>query len=375
LNRFTFNVFVLVSIALVFPLVQSQNSEGYPNYEELFLNDYAHVVTNVDASAMRLEAALLRDETGIEMTVLTINSINDYSTKDTSIESFATNLFNTWGIGDSESNDGALILVAVKDRDMRIELGDGYGRSYDAMAQMVIDRYMLPQFRKDDYSTGILHGSQELNRRLRAIKSDVAVSDSAGYPVGQPRYQQKADYNESSDDSSRSLPNNYGWFAGAIAAILGGGGSLYAFMRRRRRYAVRYCQNCQHKLQLLDDLNEDVYLDDGQRIEENLKSVDYDVWLCDYCNQHELHSYPASFSAYENCPDCRYRTMKTNRMTIERADCYSGGRDEITEECFQDKCGYFNIRTVNTPARDCDDDTSSSFGGGSSSGGGASGKW
>jgi len=171
MTKLGFLISFLILSSFFLLLVQAQNTQTYPNYEELFLNDYATVVTAADASIIRAETAFLKDETGIELTILTIDSINDYATGDNSIESFATNLFNTWGIGDSVSNDGALILVAVQDRDMRIELGKSYGRRYDSMAQTVIDRYMLPSFRQNDYSTGILRGSQELNRQLRAIKS------------------------------------------------------------------------------------------------------------------------------------------------------------------------------------------------------------
>jgi len=187
-------------------------------------------------------------------------------------------------------------------------------------------------------------------------------------------------YNQPAYGSPRTLPrNNDGWFAAALATLFGGGGGLYALMRRRRRFAARDCQSCRHELHLLDEVSDDVYLDDGELAEEYLKSVDYDVWLCNNCNQHELHTYPAIFTGYKNCPTCRYRTMKTTRRTLKSPSCNSGGRDEITTECWRYVCDYHSCRTVNTPARDCSSSSSSSgggsFGGGSSGGGGASGSW
>jgi len=319
MNRGGFMKLVRVSFFTSFlfllALVHSQNLQDYPDYQESFLNDYAGVVSSVDASVLRAETAFLKDETGIELTVLTIDSIYDYSTGDNTIESFAENLFKTWGL----NSDAALILVAVQDRNVRIELGESYGYSNNYMTQMVIDQYMLPQFRQSDYSTGTLHGSQELNRQLRAINSGVPVSTQFpqpnAYPTSQPVYNQPS-YSEPSYSYPRS--SNEGWLATTIATLFGGGGGLYLFARRRRRYAARDCQNCQHELHLLDELSDDVYLDDGQLAEEYLESVDYDVWLCNNCNQHELHTYPAFFSGYKNCPHCRYRTMKTKRRTLER---------------------------------------------------------
>jgi uncharacterized membrane protein YgcG len=89
-------------------------------------NDYAKVITSSDEKSIRNMLADLEAQTGIEATVLTINSIYDHDTDDKPIESFATNLFNTWGIGDREENNGFMILVAVHDRRVRIELGSGY---------------------------------------------------------------------------------------------------------------------------------------------------------------------------------------------------------------------------------------------------------
>jgi uncharacterized membrane protein YgcG len=60
------------------------------------------------------------------------------------IESFATNLFNTWGIGDREKSNGFMILVAVHDRRVRIELGSGYSGEMDQVMQRVMNEDMLP---------------------------------------------------------------------------------------------------------------------------------------------------------------------------------------------------------------------------------------
>ena len=65
-------------------------------------------------------------KTGIEMVVVTINSIKDYNTGDSTIESFAKNLGNTWGVGHKKTNDGVVMLVAVRDRKSWISLAGGY---------------------------------------------------------------------------------------------------------------------------------------------------------------------------------------------------------------------------------------------------------
>jgi uncharacterized membrane protein YgcG len=133
---------------------------GYPQPTDKYVNDYAKVITSSDEKSIRTMLADLEAQTGIEATVLTINSIYDYDTDDKTIESFATNLFNTWGIGDREKNNGFMILVAVDDRRVRIELGSGYSSEMDQAMQRVINEDMLPYFRQADYSQGIYEGTR-----------------------------------------------------------------------------------------------------------------------------------------------------------------------------------------------------------------------
>ena len=66
----------------------------------------------------------------------------------------------------------------------------------------------------------------------------------------------------------------------------------------------------------LDDMADDAYLDEGQRKEETLGSVDYDVWHCPNCGTQTVEAYNAWFSFYQKCAQCSHRTMSVNRMTL-----------------------------------------------------------
>ena len=85
------------------------------------------------------------------------------------IESFATNLFNMWGIGDATRNDGVLILVAVQDQLVRIELGAGYDESYSDRMWVVINEHFLSDFRRGRYSQGVVSGVRALNYELTGV--------------------------------------------------------------------------------------------------------------------------------------------------------------------------------------------------------------
>lgn len=140
-------------------------AKPWPDHADIFVNDLAGVVAPEAADRIRDQLEQLKTETGIEMTVLTIPTRADYDpTPD--IETFATRLFNGWGIGDAARNDGILLLVATVDREMRIELGSGYDQGYDVLAQDIVSRYVVPEFREARFSEGIETGVTETIARI-----------------------------------------------------------------------------------------------------------------------------------------------------------------------------------------------------------------
>ncbi|WP_201161565.1 TPM domain-containing protein [Phaeovulum veldkampii] len=165
-------------------------AEPWPAAQSPYVNDYAAVIE--DAAEARIVTALtdLRAQTGIEATVLTLPTRQGY-TPAPDIDTFATGLFNVWGIGDATRNDGILILVLTEDRDMRIALGAGYNPEYDIPAQDIINAVMLPAFRDGRYSQGIESGTREVVNRIarrHAGLDPVALPEAAGgLRAGAPR--------------------------------------------------------------------------------------------------------------------------------------------------------------------------------------------
>lgn len=100
------------------------------------------------ATRERIEK-VLRDteaETGVRIVVALIGARADYGDSGT-LETFATNLFNTWRVGDGSRDDGILLLMAQTSGEVRIALGAGYGSGYDEAAKRVIETVILPQWR------------------------------------------------------------------------------------------------------------------------------------------------------------------------------------------------------------------------------------
>lgn len=137
----------------------------YPAHSDLYINDLASALGPDEATTLRAELQALQAETGVQMTVLTIPSRSAYDAGG-SLEAFATGLFNDWGIGRADLNDGILILVAVDDREIRVALGKGYDQGYDVIAQDIVRRWFLPEFRNGNLGAGILAGSREVMTRI-----------------------------------------------------------------------------------------------------------------------------------------------------------------------------------------------------------------
>lgn len=76
-----------------------------------------------------------------------------------SVEDYAIDLANSWGIGQAEEDNGVLILIAVEERKLRVEVGLGLeGALPDGKTGRIMDEYMTPSLRQNDYSTGMLEG-------------------------------------------------------------------------------------------------------------------------------------------------------------------------------------------------------------------------
>src|SRR5439155_14795685 len=96
--------------------------------------------------------------------------------------------------------------------------------------------------------------------------------------------------------------------------------------RTHRRFGPHPCPKCGTRLVLLDRVKEDDKLDAAQRLEEQLGSVDYDVWVCPSCLATDTERYLEWFSGFEECPACGHRTYKTERTIVESPTYDSAGR-------------------------------------------------
>ncbi len=140
-------------------LVLAYSSPGQPTG---FVNDYADILTPEQEDSLESRLNSLSISQGSEVAVVTIANLGD----DT-IENFAVSLFAEWGIGKKGEDNGLLLLVAVEDREVRIEVGYGLeGIVTDAQSFWIIRDIITPAFRNGDYYTGISGAVDKLSEAI-----------------------------------------------------------------------------------------------------------------------------------------------------------------------------------------------------------------
>ena len=170
----------------------------YPQPDQGYVTDIANLLTAEQEEQLEGWLFALEQDNGIEMAVVTIGSIADYpGTDNGGVEAFATGLFNQYGIGNLPKNDGILLLVAVKDREARIELGDGYGSDRDRDAERIMQTVIVPQFRNGRFDRGILEGARSI--LLKIGGKDVSPAPKApAVPSAVPDAEVRTSHNTAS---------------------------------------------------------------------------------------------------------------------------------------------------------------------------------
>jgi uncharacterized protein len=128
-----------------------------------YVNDFAYLLS--DSSRAELEARLvkLEKETSAEVSVVTIMSLEGDN-----IEDYAAGLFQSWGIGKKNKDNGVLFIIALFDRAVRIEVGYGLESVLtDGRAGRILDREVLPNFKNDNYEQGIQAGVAAIESYIR----------------------------------------------------------------------------------------------------------------------------------------------------------------------------------------------------------------
>lgn len=310
--------------------------EDIPNVQ---LTDSTRYLSNPDGlvsieaqtTVDRLMANIRHITTG-EVAAVVVDKIDG-----SDVQSYANRLFNKWGLGKSDKNNGLLILVVKDLRKATIRTGRGLeGVLPDVLCGRIVRDNMIPLLREGNFDAALISG-------LSAIQNILIDPEAMG-----EIYSTQADAKDAGEGTSPVMI--YIWCACGLAVLMllcliGKVISLsgkqpyekYAALEswkapmlalsllglaiplpvplllmlllHKWRNGKRYCSNCGQEMIKIDEEHDNDYLTPAQDLEEQLGSVDYDVWVCPDCGETEVFPFVNKNVALFECEHCHARTM------------------------------------------------------------------
>jgi len=129
--------------------------------------DGANLLTAADEAGMTADLEALEAKSSNQLVVVTLPSLQGFE-----IEEFGYRLGRHWGIGQKNKDNGVLLIVAPKERKVRIEVGRGLEPLLtDALTKLIIENGILPRFRSGDFPAGIKAGVSDI---IAVLNGDAA---------------------------------------------------------------------------------------------------------------------------------------------------------------------------------------------------------
>ncbi len=188
---------IAVIIALFSALAIHVSAADYPSpTREFFVNDFADVLNYETEEKIYRLGKQLEDKTGAQVVLVTIDSLNGQD-----IDEYANILFEKWGIGQKDVDNGILILYANAERLLRIEVGYGLeGAVPDIKTAEIRENYIKPYTKYDNFNSGLYNGYAAIVNEV-AKEYDVEINaDTIPSPGNLDQY-----YGEENDGDGSSL--------------------------------------------------------------------------------------------------------------------------------------------------------------------------
>jgi len=373
------------------------------------------VISQSDVNTLNRLIAELEDSNTVQIAVVIVNSIGDANPKD-----FAYELFNHWGIGQAGNDNGLLIFTAMDQRRTEFETGYGLeGVLPDVICYRIGMQVLVPYFKEGKYGEGLI----ATIRKIKEALEDPSVAEEVDARRQPNAYGSRRSFRDMTGISPflaiyllisvivalvilmrviavvRSKEDMYDkylsirksslfWllFLLPLPYIL-----IYFYVRRmmnRFRNAPRFSPVNGKPMHKLNEEEDDQFLTEGQITEEEIGSVDYDVWVTDDHDDTQILRYATRFTKYKRCPKCGFISFHhAHTKTVRHATYSSSGKKELVHRCKH--CNYKKVDYKTIPKKTRSSSSSSfggssgggfssggsSWGGGSSGGGGAGVSW
>ena len=417
---------VVVCIITCRAMAATYTVEQIPNVHqadrEVFVANPDAILDEQTVATLNAQLKNLRTTTTVEAMVVAVENIEPAD-----IDDFCFRLTESWKIGKADKDNGLLVLLVTGQRCVKIYTGYGLeGVLPDITCGRINTELMIPHFKEGDYNAGILAGVgfmckvlsdpanvDEYMSTLEDVDDEWTSEDSeeffavflglaTGLSIVMLLCLLIALASIRRKDDHTKYCKMEGWrpvylaltFLGmglpAIASI-----PLVLLLNHWRNHR-RDCPNCGTRMKKVDEVHDNDYLTPSQDKEEQIGSVDYDVWLCPHCGETDILAYVKSSLNIVECENCHARTAKlrVDRVVKQPTASHAG---KGVKEYVCENCGHKMSRFYDIPAQP-DAATAlaigaavasgrrgggfggggsigGGFGGGSFGGGGATGRW
>ena len=173
---------LLFFIAITFSL--NAFSQGYKIPEkpkfQTSVYDYTSLLTPFQKSNLEKKLVRYSDSTSTQIVVAIVSS-----TEGENIAYLAANWGEKWGIGQAKEDNGVLMLLAKDDRKITIQAGKGVEHLLtDFQSKRIIERVIIPEFKKGDYYRGLDQGSDYIFMTLNGAFKGTRKESSSGFDPG-----------------------------------------------------------------------------------------------------------------------------------------------------------------------------------------------
>ncbi|MCG3693721.1 TPM domain-containing protein [Aliarcobacter butzleri] len=172
---------IIIFLLLIFNFLNADISQYFPKLEGRVI-DEANLLSPEVKKDINNILKNEENKSSNQIVVVILNSLNGYS-----IEEFSYQLGRFWGIGQKDKNNGVLLVISMKEREIRIEVGYGLeGALTDKISHEIINYTIKPNFKASQYELGILKAVNEI---IKATQGEyVAKPKNKEYNTNFPSY-------------------------------------------------------------------------------------------------------------------------------------------------------------------------------------------
>ncbi|MDD5091193.1 MAG: TPM domain-containing protein [Candidatus Wallbacteria bacterium] len=154
-------------------------SAEIPGKSPTLFTDYAGLVPSDSRNSLEQKLLDLEHSTGCELAVLIVRSLDGLS-----VEDFAVQVFEKWGIGKSGKDNGVLLLVSQSDRKVRIEVGYGLEDVLtDGRIGEILDQHFVPHAKRNDLKKAVMATAEHLADVIRNKDAPVRSMERKTTPL------------------------------------------------------------------------------------------------------------------------------------------------------------------------------------------------